>query len=353
MSPCSERGHHASATIPAVPGAERRTRTRDRRGRGRCVAALAASPPAAPPARTRRRRCPATVSTDIDGQPATVDITVDTTQVESLQRDRRRVHRAPPRRHLRHHRRAVRRPAAERAPADGRRRRARPDQPADRGQHRRGRAGRSTSTTTPRPTAGTTSPPPSSTSGAWTTTASAGSGSLYGMGIGFTLTGVYYNKDLAAEAGIDDAAGHPGGVRGGPRDRQGDRHDPAAHLGQGRPRVLPLPGAAAGAGRPRTAVTEWVFDAPDATIDTPEAVAGRRDPAGLGRARATWRPTSRHVDADARRVAVRGGRGRLLPQRQLAGGAARRADGRRRRVLPVPAEPRATRTPRCRTRRTS
>lgn len=102
-----------------------------------------------------------------------------------------------------------------------------------------------------------------------------GTGSLYGMGIGFTLTGVYYNKTLAEQAGID----------GPPATLAEFEQDLAAAASTG---VTPLITSgkdglvffpyqslllAQGTAGP---MTEWVFNAPGASIDTPEAVEAAR-----------------------------------------------------------------------------
>ena len=48
-----------------------------------------------------------------------------------------------------------------------------------------------------------------------------GSGSLYAMGLNYSLTGVFYNKELAAQIGMTAAAGDGRRVRGPARQGEG------------------------------------------------------------------------------------------------------------------------------------
>ncbi len=102
-----------------------------------------------------------------------------------------------------------------------------------------------------------------------------GTGSLYGMGIGFTLTGVYYNKTLAAQAGID---GPPATLADFERDLAAAATTGVTPLiTSGKDGLVFFPYQslllAQGTAAP---VTEWVFNAPGASIDTPEAVEAAR-----------------------------------------------------------------------------
>lgn len=102
-----------------------------------------------------------------------------------------------------------------------------------------------------------------------------GTGSLYGMGIGFTLTGVYYNKTLTEQAGID---GPPATLAEFERDLAAAATTGATPLvTSGKDGLVFFPYQslllAQGTAEP---VTEWVFNAPDASIDTPEAVEAAR-----------------------------------------------------------------------------
>ena len=49
-----------------------------------------------------------------------------------------------------------------------------------------------------------------------------GEGDLYAGGLNYSTTGVFYNKDLAAQIGMTEPPGHAGGVRGLSRHGQGD-----------------------------------------------------------------------------------------------------------------------------------
>jgi raffinose/stachyose/melibiose transport system substrate-binding protein len=99
-----------------------------------------------------------------------------------------------------------------------------------------------------------------------------GRGSLYGIGIGFTLTGVYYNKDLAAQAGI---SGPPTTMKEFERDLEAAKAagvTPLLTSGKDGLVFFPYQSLWLGQGTAKTA-TDWVFGTPNATIDTPEAVA--------------------------------------------------------------------------------
>ena len=103
-----------------------------------------------------------------------------------------------------------------------------------------------------------------------------GSGSLYAMGLNYSLTGVFYNKELAAADRHDRAAQDGRRVRGPAGQGQGGRH-PADHgLERGQERRRPRVPAAAPDGGLRP-------DPADQRLDLPEARARRSTP----------RPTSR------------------------------------------------------------
>jgi raffinose/stachyose/melibiose transport system substrate-binding protein len=100
-----------------------------------------------------------------------------------------------------------------------------------------------------------------------------GSGSQYTLASGFVLTGLYYNKEVADEVGIGDPpttvaeleedleAAEDAGVTPIMAGNQG---------GQVAFAVQSMIDNAAG----REPVNDWVFNVPDATIDTPEALSG-------------------------------------------------------------------------------
>ncbi len=99
-----------------------------------------------------------------------------------------------------------------------------------------------------------------------------GGGALYGMGIGFTLTGVYYNKELAASAGID---GPPATLEEFEADLEAATSTGKTPLlTSGKDGLLFFPYQALLLGQDTAEpVTEWIFNAPGATIDIPEAVS--------------------------------------------------------------------------------
>ena len=118
-----------------------------------------------------------------------------------------------------------------------------------------------------------------------------GSGSLYAMGLNYSLTGVFYNKELAAQIGMTEPPDDRRRVRGPAG--QGEGRRPAAdhaveRHGQRRRAGIPAPEPD---GRLRA-------DRADQRLDLPEA---RRD--------------DRHADQpDGRRAPPAVGRGRLLPE---------------------------------------
>lgn len=99
----------------------------------------------------------------------------------------------------------------------------------------------------------------------------AGSGSLYAKPSGFTMTGLYYNKDLAKQVGMTEppaSVEELEGLMGKAKDAGLTPMVVANKEGGG---VFPfqlLINSSMGPDK----VAEWVFNAPDATIDTPEAV---------------------------------------------------------------------------------
>lgn len=102
-----------------------------------------------------------------------------------------------------------------------------------------------------------------------------GRGSLYGMGIGFTLTGLYYNKQLAAKAGI---AAPPTTLEDLETDMDAARSmgvTPLLTSGKDGLVFFAYQSLWLGGGMAKAA-TNWVFDAPDATIDEPQAITAAR-----------------------------------------------------------------------------
>lgn len=99
-----------------------------------------------------------------------------------------------------------------------------------------------------------------------------GRGSLYGMGIGFTLTGVYYNKTLAEQAGITEP---PTTLAEFEDDLDAARDaglTPLLTSGKDGLTFFPYQSLWLGQDTADDA-TAWVFGQPDASIDTPEGIA--------------------------------------------------------------------------------
>ncbi|MBZ5738840.1 ABC transporter substrate-binding protein [Nocardioides mangrovi] len=100
---------------------------------------------------------------------------------------------------------------------------------------------------------------------------SRGSGSLYALGVGYSVTGVYYNKEIAAEIGMDEP----------PTTIDELEDDMAAAKAAGEQPIMQF-NDIGGAAFPFQAllnqysdpadVSDWIFQKPGATIDTDAAV---------------------------------------------------------------------------------
>ena len=220
-----------------------------------------------------------------------------------------------------------------------RRQPARPD-PAAHDGRRWSRTGCSrTWTATPPGSAGTSGRRRSSSRSASPTTAPAAPGSLYAMGLNYSLTGVFYNKKLAAQIGMTEppatlaefdallaeakAAGHPA-------DHGVER--PASGGGL----AFPLQNLMAAYG-PTQPINDWIFQKPGATIDTPanlEAAEHLEQWIKAGYFPADVNAIE-YTDANAR---FSGGEGLFIFNGDWEYANLRQGDGRQRRVLPDAAE---------------
>jgi ABC-type glycerol-3-phosphate transport system substrate-binding protein len=99
-----------------------------------------------------------------------------------------------------------------------------------------------------------------------------GQGSLYGMGIGFTLVGVYYNKTLATEAGIAEPPVTLAEFEADLATAKDAGLTPLLTSGKDGLVFFPFQLLWLGQGTASDA-SQWVLGAPGATIDTPEATA--------------------------------------------------------------------------------
>lgn len=100
----------------------------------------------------------------------------------------------------------------------------------------------------------------------------AGSGSLFAKPSGFTMTGLYYNKELAQKLGMDTPPTSIAELEGYLAKAKADGLTPMVIANKTAGGVFPfqlLLNSALGPDK----VAGWVFNAPDATIDTPEGVA--------------------------------------------------------------------------------
>lgn len=101
-----------------------------------------------------------------------------------------------------------------------------------------------------------------------------GSGPLYGMGLNFSMTGVFYNKELAEQIGMTEAPATLEEFDGYLQAAKDAGITPIAQFNGGATGGLlfPLQGLMASYG-PTAPINEWIFQAPGATIDTPDTLA--------------------------------------------------------------------------------
>ena len=176
-----------------------------------------------------------------------------------------------------------------------------------------------------------------------------GSGSLYAMGLNYSLTGVFYNKKLAAADRHDAAADDRRRVRGpAAKAKDADLLPIMAWnaTASGGGLAFPLQNLMAAYG-PTEPINDWIFQKPGATIDTPTNLDRRPAPAAVGQGRLLPEGRQRHR-VHRRQRPVRQGRGRVHVQRRLAERGLRQGPAGQRRLLRLPARPRrAARWPRC------
>ena len=101
-----------------------------------------------------------------------------------------------------------------------------------------------------------------------------GSGPLFAQGLNYSMTGVFYNKELAEQIGMDEAPKTLDEFDAVLQAAKDAGIVPIAQFNGGATGGLafPLQGLMASYGDP-AAINEWIFQQPDATIDTPENLA--------------------------------------------------------------------------------
>ena len=101
-----------------------------------------------------------------------------------------------------------------------------------------------------------------------------GSGPLYAMGLNFSMTGVFYNKELAAQIGMDEAPTSLDEFDGYLQAAKDAGLTPLAQFNGGATGGLlfPLQALMASYG-PTAPINDWIFQQPGTTIDTPENLA--------------------------------------------------------------------------------
>lgn len=101
-----------------------------------------------------------------------------------------------------------------------------------------------------------------------------GNGPLYAMGLNFSMTGVFYNKELAAQIGMTEAPTSLDELDGYLAAAKDAGITPIAQFNGGATGGLmfPLQALMASYG-PTAAINDWIFQAEGATIDTPDNLA--------------------------------------------------------------------------------
>ncbi len=98
-----------------------------------------------------------------------------------------------------------------------------------------------------------------------------GNGPLYGMGLNFSMTGVFYNKKLAAQIGMTQAPTTLDELDADLKAAKAAGITPIAQFNGGATGGLlfPLQGLMASYG-PTAPINDWIFQKPNATINTPD-----------------------------------------------------------------------------------
>jgi raffinose/stachyose/melibiose transport system substrate-binding protein len=97
-----------------------------------------------------------------------------------------------------------------------------------------------------------------------------GDGPLYAMGLNFSMTGVFYNKSLAEQIGMDEPPATLGELDAVLQEAKDAGLTPMAQFNGGATGGLafPLQGLMASYGDPAE-INSWIYQQPEATIDTP------------------------------------------------------------------------------------
>ena len=165
-----------------------------------------------------------------------------------------------------------------------------------------------------------------------------GSGSLYAMGLNYSLTGVFYNKKLAQQIGMAE-----------PPKTVAEFEDLLAKAktagllpimawnatASGGGLAFPLQNLMAAYG-PTQPINDWIFQKSGATHRHADEPDGRTAPRAMGRSRLL--PEGRQRDrVHGRQCSIRQGRRRVHVQRRLAERRLRHGPRRQRRLLRLPA----------------
>ncbi|MFT4280587.1 ABC transporter substrate-binding protein [Microbacterium sp.] len=100
-----------------------------------------------------------------------------------------------------------------------------------------------------------------------------GSGDLYSLGVGYSVTGVYYNKKLAEQAGITSAPTTPEEFKKDLALAKAAGITPISAWGQAGGVAFPLQAVQMNEFGQTDELTSWLYQQPDATYDTDAAVS--------------------------------------------------------------------------------
>ncbi|WP_209021953.1 extracellular solute-binding protein [Nocardioides sp. 503] len=98
-----------------------------------------------------------------------------------------------------------------------------------------------------------------------------GTGPLYALGVGYSVTGVYYNKEIAAEIGMDAPPATIEELEGAMADAKAAGEQPIMQFNDIGGVAFPFQALLNQYADPST-TADWIFQKEGATIDTPEAV---------------------------------------------------------------------------------
>ena len=162
-----------------------------------------------------------------------------------------------------------------------------------------------------------------------------GSGSLYAMGLNYSLTGIFYNKKLAAQIGMTEPPKTVAEFEDLLAKAKAAGLLPIMEWGSaksGMGLAFPLQNLMAAYG-PTEPINDWIFQKKGATIDTPTNLTAAQHLEQWIK-NGYFPPDINAIEYTDASCPLRQGRGRLHLQRRLAERRLRQGHARQRRVLP-------------------